>query len=843
MPAKIVAQRSYVHVAYSSGLDDDARQKIAIAERCANVLRGAQFNVMRFDPGDTSISLLNYADFFDDAFPVLRESWRVDLGTGRVTYRTYTGSLNPPILHRKELLLADDHPRHQEYVALTQVVEGLGLFDEPTRIGFRAQWDQLIRDRGYQVVGHEILPIGNDEAEQENYSVVGFAGHVARHLTALVRYGFSAPIQSLARYGFLNGTLSVFDYGCGRGDDLRGLQENGITATGWDPYFAPTNVITTADVVNLGFVINVIEDAVERAEALKRAYGLAQCVLAVSAMLLSNRALIGRQHRDGVLTQRNTFQKYYTQRQLHDFILDHLEEEPIAIGPGVFFVFKDKSAEQRFLTSRIRDRSNALRLKARPDPIGGRRTRRADVAAQNYALHRALLDSLWDRWLNLGREPEPDEIEQLPAIHQAFGSLRRTLRLVLSQKHANLLDAARDARTEDLRVYFALGEFGKRRPYRHLDIGLQRDVKAFFGSHKNAQSAGRQALLEIGGATAIEGACQEASERGLGWLEPGRSLTVHSSMVPRLPVALRVYAGCSSALYGDIESADLVKIHVRSGKLTLMKFDDFEGQPLPRMIQRTKLDLRTQDVEVFDYGDIYEPPFLYLKSRFINEEFPRYAEQSAFDDTLVGLELFGLSGYGPSPTELLKALETHRWIIEGFELVRMRTIPNLDASCGRYLTFRDLIECGETQARTRIANLPRLAESYNALYDLAVKVLDPLIDYFGMIKLTYGFCSLDLAQKIDERVAPNLDQHAAHEVNRKGHPVCDRLGAAIDFSVEDEDMRGVAEWAINNVPFDRLYFYGRDKPIHISFGPEASRAVYSIVPAASGRSMPRRGLP
>ena len=33
------------------------------------------------------------------------------------------------------------------------------------------------------------------------------------------------------------------------------------------------------------------------------------------------------------------------------------------------------------------------------------------------------------------------------------------------------------------------------------------------------------------------------------------------------------------------------------------------------------------------------------------------------------------------------------------------------------------------------------AASFDALQDLAVRVLEPVIDYFGMIRLTYGFCS------------------------------------------------------------------------------------------------------
>jgi hypothetical protein len=50
-----------------------------------------------------------------------------------------------------------------------------------------------------------------------------------------------------------------------------------------------------------------------------------------------------------------------------------------------------------------------------------------------------------------------------------------------------------------------------------------------------------------------------------------------------------------------------------------------------------------------------------------------------------------------------------------------------------------------------------------------------VIDYFGMIELTYGFCSPQLAGHIPGRIAPALDQHAAHERNAKGKVVCSRL--------------------------------------------------------------------
>ncbi len=108
------------------------------------------------------------------------------------------------------------------------------------------------------------------------------------------------------------------------------------------------------------------------------------------------------------------------------------------------------------------------------------------------------------------------------------------------------------------------------------------------------------------------------------------SLTLHTSLVEKLPALLLVYVGCAAVLVGDYRHADLVKIHIGSGKLSLMRYDD--------------------------YGEAFEPPFLYRKSRYINEEFPHYPEQVAFDEALEGLGLFDFSGYGPRPGELAATL-------------------------------------------------------------------------------------------------------------------------------------------------------------------------------------------
>jgi hypothetical protein len=395
-----------------------------------------------------------------------------------------------------------------------------------------------------------------------------------------------------------------------------------------------------------------------------------------------------------------------------------------------------------------------------------------------------------------------------------------------------------------LLTYFALQTFSKRRAYKHLEISLQKDIKAFFGDYKNAMATAQSVLFQISKAELIVSACQQATEQGLGYLDEDDALHLHTSMVERLPALLRIYIGCATMLYGDIEQTDLIKIHSQSGKLSLMRYDDFQNQPLPRLLERVKINLREQTFDLYQYGEEYEPTYLYLKSRYINEEYPNYAEQLNFDEQLQALNLFDWSGYGPKPNEFRETLANARWKIDSFELVRSRRIPELDNHCGRYLTYRQLIECGETQKASSLTNCPKQPDSYTALYDLAIYILDPVIDYFGMIGLTYGFCSHELGKLIKKRVAPKLDQHAAHELNTKKNLICPRLGAAIDFIVEDENMREVADWVADNTPFDRLYFYGENCPIHVSYGPEQKREYIDLVMNEKGRQIPRkRNLP
>jgi hypothetical protein len=301
---------------------------------------------------------------------------------------------------------------------------------------------------------------------------------------------------------------------------------------------------------------------------------------------------------------------------------------------------------------------------------------------------------------------------------------------------------------------------------------------------------------------------------------------------------------CGLILWDNVSDFQLIKIHVQSGKLTLLQYSDFYSSAIPLLIKRIKINIPKLDYDVFEYDEsTFHPPPLLYKSRYMHEDMSGYADQIEFDQTFEAVGVLDEFTQLPNLAQIKEKLSARRLEIDGLHLRKCTSIPSLDQRCGQYLKFRDLIQCGETQSRLGIPNLPLNPETYNALYSLSTQVLDPIIDYFGTVRLTYGFCSPTLAAKISSRVAPKLDQHASHECNRQGRAICERLGAAVDFIIDDEDMIEVGQWITENLTFDRMYLYGRAKPIHISLSHAPARLVTFMIPSATGRLMPRTCSP
>ncbi|WP_042265664.1 DNA phosphorothioation-associated putative methyltransferase, partial [Paraburkholderia heleia] len=820
---KRVADEFYVHLDALAQVEDSkirSRIETAIGAMPPDVCDIP--NVAKYNVRTSRVTLLHYPDFFDVPFPALASSWVFPDGAQQpASVRHYRDSLNPPILHRKELLVGEGHPSYAIWADLTSSAEAIGLFDNTTTIGFAMNWQRLLQQKGLTTVGHCLVPVGNDVLTDDELHDLPESGTVFRHLTALSRSVISTPVQLLQRHGFLDAGQSFFDYGCGRGGDITTLKSIGVSAAGWDPHFRPDEPQREADAVNLGFVINVIEDPVERVEALAKAFALAKTVLCVSVMLNTGDAT-GKPYRDGLLTSRNTFQKYFSQAELRDYLELVLHRDVFMVGPGIAFVFATSDAEQRFTAARYR-RCGLARTLIQVQSTRSRLARPACAADQlpsrsevHVAQERAHLAPLWATTLELGRHPEPDEIPELANTLERFGSLNRALRKLPIHFDQTLLGSAARIRTDDLSLILAVQQFNSRPPYRNLERRLQLDIKAFFGSYQAAQDAGLRLLQEAARPIKILEACQQASSAGLGYLDGTHSLQLHVSLVERLPVVLRVYVSCGLRLWDSMSEVQLIKIHIESGKLTLMEYEDFDTAPLPRLRRRIKVNLRKLDYDIFEYGSKQYPmPLLYRKSLYLHEEYPGYAEQVALDEALECIGVPGIREFGPSVEALAQHLEAHRLCINGSRVEPSSSIPDLDDLCGARLTYRALIECGETRKQLGMRNLPLNPATYNALHELVVNVLDPIMEYFGPIRLTYGFASPQLTRQIRSRIAPKLDQHASCEHAASGKPLCDRGGAACDFIVEDEAMDEVAQWVIDHVSFDRLYYYGRDRPIHV----------------------------
>lgn len=599
----------YFHVDALARVDDSLRELIEaqIRERDPE----GEMNLIKLHLTQPKISLLSYPDFDADAHPVLDRSISVDFLIGRARETSYAKSVNPPILHRKETFLAPGDPRIEGFAKLTRDEEEASLYEETNTIGFKQNWERLLESKGVRIDGHSLIRVSigstNDEARPE----------IERKKTALKRYELSKPAKTLIEFGLLKKTDTFFDYGCGLGSDVSGLANLGYSAKGWDPNHAPGEPKVEASVVNLGFVLNVIEDPVERVEVLSDAWGYAEKLLLVSTLVLraESHDEIGERFADGVRTRINTFQKYFEQGELQGLIEHTLGIDPIPCGLGVFVVFREEADALDFLSSRYKRLVDweglSLRLGlGRPGPK--ERLPRLSL----YERHKELLDDFWSSLLDYGRTPKSNEFSRLSDVRKACGSVPNAIRLFEDKFGESTMEAAREQRREDILVFLASAQFRKRVPFKHYSQKLQNDIRVFFCGYENTVRRSKELLFAAGDPGEIELACEKV---GLGW-HTEEHLTIHSDYLDTLPAILRIYVACGTTLYGNPKEADLIKIHKLSRKLTLLHYKDFYGDPFPELSLRIKLDLRRMFVSVFDHTLGADRQILFFKERFVDPE-------------------------------------------------------------------------------------------------------------------------------------------------------------------------------------------------------------------------------
>jgi DNA phosphorothioation-associated putative methyltransferase len=218
----------------------------------------------------------------------------------------------------------------------------------------------------------------------------------------------------------------------------------------------------------------------------------------------------------------------------------------------------------------------------------------------------------------LGRLPEDEEFSQAGELLAKFGSAKRAFALVRRVTGPAEWDAIHDRRREDLLIYLALARFRKRPPLGQLPRTLQRDMKAFFGTYTKACQEADNLLFRAGDATAIDEACRRSP---VGKLLPD-DLYVHRSALDALEPLLRVYEGCGRAFLGEIEGANLIKIHRRSGKLSYLVYPEFDDDPHPALLCLIRVNLRTRQIDSNDYAQSTNRPVLHRKGTFLTGDHP-----------------------------------------------------------------------------------------------------------------------------------------------------------------------------------------------------------------------------
>jgi DNA phosphorothioation-associated putative methyltransferase len=431
---------------------------------------------------------------------------------------------------------------------------------------------------------------------------------VRRERTAIRRAGLSRPVRLAIEDGIINPQTPVFDYGCGHGDDLRYLSSLGIPCSGWDPAFAPAEERSPADVVNLGYVINVIEDPRERAHALEQAWKLTRRVLIVSARLsLDISASRASSFADGFITGKGTFQKLFEQQELRGWIDTALGTQSLAVAPGIFYVFRDGVARESYSAARFR----------RPASVIHRN--RTELLIEQF---KPEFDQLAAFVSQRGRFPELSECPAAQTLADKIGSLKRAVLILKRTTDETEWERVRSVRAQDLLVYLALSRFPKRPKFAELPESTKLDIKAFFANYTQACQQADELLFSAGKPAIVDNACRAARVGKL----TGDALYVHESALADLPSVLRVYEGCARVLVGRVEGGNIVKLHRFASVISYVSYPQFEKVAHPPLVGSLIVDLQSLRVRYRDYSTSPNRPILHRKEEFVPVTHPLRAK-------------------------------------------------------------------------------------------------------------------------------------------------------------------------------------------------------------------------
>lgn len=542
------------------------------------------FTLVKFNLEEPKISYLSYPDFDHNPHPSLTKSIVVNIADKTTKIINYNSENNSPILHRKETFVDIDYLHYQKFKHLTNIEEKLGLLDNTRYIGFQKEWQQLLTDHSLIFVDHNLAC--NINNNPDNFI------QIHRHKAAIHRNRLSRPVNLALEAGLFSEKTTFFDYGCGHGLDVKIMAEKGYQSDGWDLFYQPNNPFKNADIVNLGYIINVIENVAERREALTKAWLLTKEILIVSAqVLIDDRQKGFMAYGDGIITERNTFQKYYEQEELKAYIESVLNKEAIPAGLGIYFIFRNEEKANNFRASRFHSKVKAPRILL---PI------------KKFDDYQVLLTPLMNFYTERGRLPQKGELSQEVEIKAEFRSFKQAFKIILQVTNELEWENIADQRRQDILLYLALSRFGYRPNIRQLSPILRTDIKHLFGNYQAACFLADEMLITLRNLNIIKKICQDLN---IGKVFE-KSYLVHLDMLDSLPTLLRLYEGCASRTIGRMEGANLIRFYFDIPRISYLYVPDFIKKKKPVLHTTMTIDLQDLRVKYRNFVDDKNAPII-----------------------------------------------------------------------------------------------------------------------------------------------------------------------------------------------------------------------------------------
>jgi len=441
---------------------------------------------------------------------------------------------------------------------------------------------------------------------------------IRREKTAIIRFRHSKPVALALSHGIISPGASVFDYGCGRGEDLKYLQAVGIEADGWDPHFRSDTSLKRADVVNLGYVLNVIENPSERDRTLLSAFELTRRALVVSVRV-DNALENGIEFSDGLLTSRGSFQKIYKQSEFREYLERTVGKRPHMVALGVAYIFKDGDLESSYLAS-----------------LADRRVE----ASRTYAIEEFSRDELAKSYVELasrlGRHPVATEFARYDELLEHFGSPGRIERLTERLLSPSSVDETRNKRREDILTYIAMMRLQglKPIPFGRLPGELRADIKMLWPSYAAALKEGEGFLFQIGKPEVVRKCCHDSP---IGKKLPD-SLYVHRSGEDQLGALLRILTFAARQVVGEVDY-NVLKIAVDGRSVSFLRYNDFEQDAHPALLSSIRIYLPRTEYSIRDYSTSANPPILHRKEALVD---PLHASYRVFCELSAQEEGLGL---------------------------------------------------------------------------------------------------------------------------------------------------------------------------------------------------------